>query len=63
MKIDNGKMYLDDGTTIDYIMKGHMHLTVISRANGKEDVFINGRQWINGKWRVTLRSIWHYIKP
>lgn len=33
--------------------KGH-NSTVI---NGK--IYLNGYEWKNGKWRVTIKSIWH----
>lgn len=35
---------------------GYSNTTVIGN-----EIFINGYEWKNGKWKRTLRALWHLI--
>jgi len=56
MKIENNSIILNNGDRILLPKTGHIKLVTVN-----ENVYCNGKQWINGKWKVTFLSIYHYL--
>ena len=56
MKIENNSIILNNGDRILLPKTGHIKLVTVN-----ENVYCNGKQWINGKRKVTFLSIYHYL--
>lgn len=49
----NGKIILN-GEVIEYPSKEYHSVTIINNS-----VFVDGKEYKNGKWKRTLRALWH----
>lgn len=56
MTISNNIILLKDGTVIPLPKTGHVKF-VVQERNGVESVFLNCKEWKDGRWKVTLKSI------
>lgn len=52
--INGNKVIIDDK---EYDIPEHVGLSNISVINNK--IYINGYELIRGKWKKTLRALWH----
>lgn len=52
--IANNKIYIDGQYITDFPQGNSNNITMINNH-----IFINGYELINGKWKKTLRALWH----
>lgn len=56
IEVRNGKIRINN-KNVDFPKPlTHASITQIGSR-----VYVNGFEWINGKWRRTLPAIWHYL--
>lgn len=60
MKITKDTIILENGDIIPFPKSGYIKFSAIE-SDGKEKVFLNGKEWVNGEWKTTLSAIWRFI--